>query len=86
MWTKKIGQFYFGQSVRKLPENKEKMLFYGTYFEKSIINRKPLIWSHDKIVMKFGEKNGRVVFWAKCTKTARKSRKNVILQSLLRTR
>ena len=32
------------------------MLFYETYFEESNINRKPLIWSHDKIVMKFGPK------------------------------
>ena len=43
------------------------MLFYETYFEKGDINWKPLIWSHDKIAMKFGQKKkGRVWFWAQC--------------------
>ena len=79
-----MGEFDFGQSIRELPKNKEKMLFYETYFEERNINRKPLIWSHDKIVMKFEQKNGCVMFWAKCTKTARKLRKSVFLQNLLR--
>ena len=61
------------------------MLFYETYFEESNINQKPLIWSHDKIIMKFGQKqNWRVWFWAKCTKTAQKLRKIVILRNLIR--
>ena len=56
-----MDEFHFGQNVRKLPENKEKMLFYETYFEKSNINRKPHIWPHDKIIMKFGQKK-----WVSC--------------------
>ena len=32
------------------------MLFYETYFEEININPKPLIWSHDKRVMKVGPK------------------------------
>ena len=30
------------------------MLFDETYFEESNINQKPLIWSQDKIIPKFG--------------------------------
>ena len=50
----------------------KKKLFYETYFEESNINRKPFIWFYDKIITKFGPKNRRVWFWAKCTKTAPK--------------
>ena len=50
-----MGGFGFGQSVQKLSENEEKVLFYETYFEERI-NRKLLNWSHDKIVMNFGPK------------------------------
>ena len=32
------------------------MLFYEIYFEEGNINQKPLIWSHYKIVKKFGSK------------------------------
>ena len=32
------------------------MLYDETYFEESNINRKPLIWSQDKIIIKFGHK------------------------------
>ena len=32
------------------------MLFYETYFEENNINQKPLIWSHDKIKTKCGQK------------------------------
>ena len=56
IWTKKIDEFGFGQSVRKLPENEAKVLFYETYFEESNINRKLLIWSNYKIIMKFRPK------------------------------
>ena len=48
--------FGFWQSARKLPENCKKVLFKETYFEERNINRKPLIWAHDNIVMKFGAK------------------------------
>ena len=51
-----MGEFGFSQSVQKLFKNKGKMLFYETYFEENNINRKPLIWSHDKIVKKFAQK------------------------------
>ena len=32
------------------------MLLYETYFEESNINQKPLMWSHDNIIKKFGPK------------------------------
>ena len=32
------------------------MLFYETYIKESNNNRKPVIWSHDKIITKFGPK------------------------------
>ena len=51
-----MGEFGFGLSVRKLHENKGKILFYETYFEESNINWKPLILSKYKIIMKFGPK------------------------------
>ena len=54
-----MGEFGFRQRVQKLPKNKGKVLFYETYFEQSNINRKPLIWSQDMIITKFGqEKKG----------------------------
>ena len=60
------------------------MLFYKTYLEESNINRKPPIWTKDKIIMKFEKKNRQVSFWAKCTKTPQKFMKSVILQNLFR--
>ena len=78
-----MGEFRFGESVRNNTKI-NKVLFFETYFEKSNINKKPLIWSQDKIITKFGPKNGQVWFWAKCTKTARKLRKSVILPNLFR--
>ena len=55
------------------------MLFYETYFEESNINKKPLIWSQDKKITKFGQKKWRLWFWGKCTKTTQKLRRSVIL-------
>ena len=78
-----MGKFCFGESVLKLPENLEQVLFYETYFEEGNIDRKPLIWAQDNIIMKFGKQNGRDWFWAKCTKTIRKLKKSVILRNLL---
>ena len=49
-----MGEFGFGQTVRKLSEKKGKMLFYETYIEESSSNRKQLIWPHFKIITKFG--------------------------------
>ena len=43
------------------------MIFYETYFEKSNINWKPLIWSKNKVITKFEQKNGRDWIWAMCT-------------------
>ena len=43
-----MGEFGFGQSVRKLYENKGKALFNETYFKDCNNNQKPLIWSEDK--------------------------------------
>ena len=51
-----MGEFCFGKSLRKLPKNSGKVLFYETYFEVANINRKPFIWSHYKIITKFGWK------------------------------
>ena len=48
-----MGEFGFWQSVQNLTENYAKHFFYGTYFEESNINRKPLIWSKYKIITKF---------------------------------
>ena len=45
-------EFGFEQSVQKLPENEEKVLFYETHIEESNINKKPLIWSHYKMITK----------------------------------
>ena len=42
---------------KNYPKMKEKMLFDETYFKKSNINQKPLIWPQDKIITKFGQKN-----------------------------
>ena len=56
IWTKIMDEFGFGKSIRKLSENFGKVLFYKTYFTESNINRKPLIWSNDKIITKFGQK------------------------------
>ena len=51
-----MGDFGFWKSVRKLAKNYEKLLFYETYFEESNINWKAFIWSHYKIITKFGQK------------------------------
>ena len=51
-----MGDFGLWKSVQKLHENQGKVLFDKTYFEESNINRKPLIWSEDKIITKFGPK------------------------------
>ena len=32
------------------------MLFYETHFKENNINQKPLIWSQNKIITKFGQK------------------------------
>ena len=58
------------------------MLFYEAYFEESNINQKPHIWTKDMITMKFEQKNRRVWFWEKCTKTPQKFMKSVILRNL----
>ena len=56
-----MDEFGFGQSIRKLPENLETMLFYETYIEESNINRKPFIWCLDKIVINFAP-----IQWVSC--------------------
>ena len=37
----------------KIAQKLRKGLFYGTYFKRSDINKKPLISSQDKIITKF---------------------------------
>ena len=61
IWTKQKGEFGFTQSVQKLLENYEKVLFYETNFKKSYIKRKLLIWSHDMIITKYGKKKKKKV-------------------------
>ena len=51
-----MSEFCFGQRVRKLLKNLGNVLFYENYFEEHKINRKPLILSHNKIIMKFRPK------------------------------
>ena len=70
--TEKVGEYGFAQSVRKLYENYGKVLHYETYFEESNINKKPIIWSQDKIITNFGQNNGRVWFWKSVRKLPEK--------------
>ena len=58
-----MGEFGFGQSALKQPENLGKVLINETYFEESNINQKPLIWSKYKITTKFGQKYWAIVFF-----------------------
>ena len=71
----------FGQSVRKLPKILGKMLFCETYLENSNINQKLLIWSQDKIIMKFGQQKCVSFILEKYTKTAENLRKSVIMRN-----
>ena len=63
--TTLMGEFGFWQSVRKLPENEGKVLFYETCFEESNINRKPLFWSKYKIITKFESKKWASLVYGK---------------------
>ena len=71
-----MGKFGYGQSVRKLPENQEKVLFYKTYFEENNINCKPLILSKYKKKKKFGTKKWESLVLSKvyenCSKIEKK--------------
>ena len=60
------------------------MLFYETNYEESNINRKHFIWSQDKIITKFGQKNWATSVLAKLYETAQKLRKIIILRNLQR--
>ena len=51
--NKNNGRVWFWAMYTKI---KEKVLFYETYLDKSNIKWKPLIWSQDKIITKFGQK------------------------------
>ena len=73
-----MGAFGFGQSVRKQPEKEEKVLFYETYIKESNINRKPLIWSHDKKITKFGPKKWVSLVLGKKYETCPKIKKKVL--------
>ena len=56
-----MGEFGFTQCVRKLPENEGKVLFDETHFEESNVIGKPLIFSQDKIIMKFKKQKKRTI-------------------------
>ena len=45
-----------GKVYKNCTKSKEKRFFYENYFEESNITKKPLIWSQDKKIMKFGQK------------------------------
>ena len=51
--TKQIGEFCFGQIVRKLPANEGKVLFQQTNFEESNINWKPLYDNNEILTKKW---------------------------------
>ena len=84
--TKIIGEFGFWQSVRKLPENCEKVLFSETYIEESNINRKPLNWTHDKIEMKFGPKKWVSFVFGKVNENYLKIKKKCYFTKLISKR
>ena len=50
-WSLVLGKVYENCLIFS-----KKVLYYETYIEESNINQKPLIWSDDKIVTKFGQK------------------------------
>ena len=79
-----MSESCFGQSVQKLSENQEKMLFYETDFEVCNINRKALISSQEKIISKFGPKKNASFVLGKMYKNCLKLRKRVIWWNLLR--
>ena len=58
------------------------MLFYETYFEKSKINKKPLIWSQDKTITKFGQKKWASLFFGKVYENGPKIREKCYFMKL----
>ena len=76
-----MGDFCFRKILRKLPENKGKVLFYETYFEGANIDREQLIWSHYKIITTFGQKKWVSLVLEKFTKTVRKLRKSLFYET-----
>ena len=52
------------------------MLFYETYFVEGNINRKPIIWSHYKIITIFGPKERAILFLGKVYEKGPKIKKN----------
>ena len=75
-----MDEFGFGKVYENFSKFKERVLLYETYFEDSNIYQGPLIWSQNKIITKFRQKKWVSFFFlAKCTKTAPKLRKSVIL-------
>ena len=78
-----MGKLDFGQSVRKLPEIREKVLFWETNFEVSNINWKLLFWSHDLIITNFGQKKCVSLVLGKVHENCPNLRKSVNLQNLL---
>ena len=79
---RKNGEFGFGQSVLKRAENLEQLLFYDTYSEESNINWKPLIWSHDKIITKFGQKKLASLVLGKAYESCRKIKRKCYYMKL----
>ena len=79
-----MGWSGFGKEYKNCPKIKKKVLFYETNFEESNINRKPLIWSDDKLVMKFGPKKWVSLVLGKVHENCPKIKKSVILRNVLR--
>ena len=75
----------FGKSLRKLSENKGKVLFYETYFEVDNINLKQLIWSHYRIIMKFRQKNIDEFLLGKSLRKLPENKGKVLFYEILRS-
>ena len=71
-----MGEFCFRQSVRKLPKNLGKVLSYESYFQKSNINWKSLIWCKYKIITKFGAKKYASFIFGKVHESCPKIKEN----------
>ena len=75
--------FVLGKVYENNPKFMKKVLFNEIYFEEITINWKPIICSQNKIITKFGLKNGWVLFWANCTKSAPKFKKKCYFSKLI---
>ena len=71
-----------GKVYENHPKIKENLLFYETYFVGSNINQKSLIWSQDKIIMKFGQQKLTSFLLGKVYKNCQKNKENCYFTKL----